>query len=98
MVNIYLCIIKQTCNKHYFTFTYSANDENDLVVEEELADTDEALPTLSQVSSFINLIRTFVEMRCYVTINILNSLNDLEGFVKNEKWKSVIQTKRTDYF
>lgn len=49
------------------------------------------------MSMFINLIRTFMEMRIYVQINVFNSLNDLEGFVENEKRKSVIQTKLTDY-
>lgn len=66
--------------------------------EEEMADTDEALPTLGQVSSSINCIRTFVEMKSDVPINVFNCLNDLEAFVENEKWKNVIQTKLTDYF
>ncbi|XP_050334999.1 tigger transposable element-derived protein 6-like [Bactrocera neohumeralis] len=68
-------------------------DEVDLDTEEEMADTDEALPTLGQVSSSINCIRTFVEMKSDVPINVFNCLNDLEAFVENEKWKNVIQTK-----
>ncbi|XP_054087836.1 tigger transposable element-derived protein 4-like [Zeugodacus cucurbitae] len=62
-------------------------DEVDLDTEKEMADTDEALPTLGQVSSSIK-----------VPINVFNCLNDLEAFVENEKWKNVIQTKLTDYF
>ncbi|XP_050340454.1 tigger transposable element-derived protein 6-like, partial [Bactrocera neohumeralis] len=63
-------------------------DEVDFDTEEEMADTDEALPTLGQVSSSINCIRTFVEMKSDVPINVFNCLNDLEAFVENEKWKN----------
>ncbi|XP_053964489.1 tigger transposable element-derived protein 6-like [Anastrepha ludens] len=73
------------------------NDEHDLTVE-ELAETEEALPTLIQAASFFSVIRTFVEIRSDVPINVFNSLHDLEAFIENEKWKTVIQTKLTDYF
>ncbi|XP_053956875.1 uncharacterized protein LOC128862338 [Anastrepha ludens] len=73
------------------------NDEHDLTVE-KLAETEEALPTLIQAASSISVIRTFVEMRSDVPINVFNSLHDLEAFIENEKWKTVIQTKLTDYF
>ncbi|XP_053959922.1 tigger transposable element-derived protein 6-like [Anastrepha ludens] len=73
------------------------NDEHDLTVE-ELAETEEALPTLIQAASSISVIRTFVEIRSDVPINVFNSLHDLEAFIENEKWKTVIQTKLTDYF
>lgn len=41
--------------------------------------------------------RTFVEMSSNVPTNVFKSLNVLEGFVEEEKWKSVIQTKIPDY-
>lgn len=80
-----------------FTFIESDNDEEE-PAGEELAEVNKTIPTLEHVSSSIDVLRTFVEMKSNVPTNVFKSLNILEGFVEEEKWKSVIQTKIPDYF
>lgn len=86
------CVINITS-----TFTDSDNDEEE-PAGEELAEVNETIPKLEHVSSSIDVLRTFVQMKSNVPTNVFKSLNILEGFVDEEKWKSVIQTKIPDYF
>ena len=75
-----------------FTFIESDNDEEE-TAGKELADVNKTIPTLENVSSSIDVLRTFVEMKSNVPTNVFKSLNVLEGFVEEEKWKSVILKK-----
>ena len=75
-----------------FTFIESDNDEEE-TAGKELADVNKTIPTLENVSSSIDVLRTFVEMKSNVPTNEFKSLNVLEGFVEEEKWKSVILKK-----
>lgn len=63
------------------TFIESDNDEEELAGE-ELVDVYKTIPTLEHVSSSIDVLRTFVEMRSNVPINVFKSLNVLEDFVE----------------
>ena len=52
---------------------------------------------MEHVSSSIDVLGTFVEIRSNMPTNVFKSLNILKGFVEEEKWESVTQTKIPDY-
>ena len=56
----------------------------------ELADVNKTIPTSEHVSSSIDVLWNFVEIRSNVPTNVFKSLNILEGFVG--------ETKIPDYF
>ena len=59
-----------------FTFIESDND-GEKPADEELADVNETIPTLEHVSSSIDVLGTFLEMRSNVPTNVFKSLNVL---------------------
>ena len=81
-----------------FTFIESDNDEEEPAGEELVDNVNKTIPTLVHVSSSLDVLRTFVEMRSNVLTKVFKSLNILQGFVEEEKWKSVIQTNMPNYF
>lgn len=66
--------------------------------EEESADIAKPLPTYGQLSSSVEGFRTYLEMKTNVPNTVFTSLNVLENYIEDEKWKNVLQTKITDYY
>lgn len=78
----------------YIISSLSDSDED----EQDFIAIVKEVPTFQQTSSAVEVLRTFVEMRNSVPEKVFASLNVLEVFIAEEKWKNQTQTKITNYF
>lgn len=79
----------------FFTFIFLCADSDR---EDDTVEVVENVPTLDEIHLSIGNLRSFLQSRENVPDQIYKSLNLVEVFVENEKWRAKTQKKITDFF